>query len=331
MLALVSVPIFPTNAARADPNYIARHVVQGVIVNIIRAIHDNLQQRGTTRSESRTSFTDEDSTAAGTYDDAFAALGYNGMPTKAVPQPQPAQSSFQYGATVTGTGERDQNTDETGSTTVTNSFTATGSADATKIGIFNASDTLTLLILGSRSWAQAPGTDSTTNGVAGTVSYANGGFSADFTIQSQSTKSTITIGNVNAAADSNSVSYSENVQYKFDLPHAWFIEPTVGMTYTHTQVVASQGGHSTEIQGGARIGTEVIWNGVHIQGTVTATAFSPVSDSPVTLQTGHLGGRGVAKWNLLWSDNFSSFIEVHGTLISHSSIYGTTGGLRWSF
>jgi Autotransporter beta-domain len=333
LLGAVSVPGFTFDAAKADANYLARQAVQGVILNIIRTIRDDLQRRTVTRPDRPLQFTGEDSASARIYDDAFAALAYNGMPTKAAKAApvQPAQSSFLYGATATATADRDETSDGAGVTTVTRSFTATGSGDITRIGIFGASDAITLLVLGSGSWARSNGVDSKTDGVAGTMTYLNGGFSTDFTVQSQSTKSTVTIGGIGVHTDS--VSFANNFQYKFDLPNAWFIEPTVGFTYTqtNTKIFDSQDGHSTEIQGGARIGTEVMWNGIRTQATFTATAFSPVSDTPTTAQTGHLGGRAVAKWVFLWSDRFSSFIEVHAKAIEGSNSQGTTGGLRWTF
>jgi Autotransporter beta-domain len=332
LLGAVSVPSFTFDAAKADANYLARQAVQGVILNIIRTIRDDLQRRTAARPDRPFQFTGEDSASAWIYDDAFTALGYNGMPTKAAKaaQVRPAQSSFQYGVTTTATADRDETSDGAGATTVTRSFTATGSGDITKIGIFGASDAITLLFLGNGSWARSNGVDSTTDGVAGTMSYLDGGFSTDFTVQSQSTKSVATGG---IAVDTDSVSFANNFQYKFDLPNAWFIEPTVGYTYTQTRtkIFDSQDGHSTEIQGGARIGTEVMWNGIRAQATLTATAFSPVSETPTTAQTGHLGGRAVAKWVFLWSDRFSSFIEVHAKAIEGSTSQGATGGLRWSF
>jgi len=334
LLGAVSVPSFTFDTAKANPNYLARQAVQGVILNIIRTIRDDLQRRIASRPVRPLRFTGEDVASASIYDDAFAALAYNGMPTKAAKaaQVQPTQSSFQYGVTTTATADRDETSDGAGATAETRSFTATGSGDITKIGVFGASDAITLLVLGSGSWARSNGVDSTTDGIAGTMTYLNGGFSTDFTVQSQSTKSTVTIGGIGVNTDS--VSFTNNFQYKFDLPNAWFIEPTIGFTYTqtHTKILDSQDdGHSTEIQGGARIGTEVMWNGIRTQATFTATAFSPVSDIPKTAQTGHLGGRAVAKWVFLWSDRFSSFVEVHAKVIEGSNSQGTTGGLHWSF
>jgi len=319
------------DTAKADPNYLARQAVQGVILNIIRTIRDDLQKRTAPPPSKALQFTNDDSTSTRIYDDAFSALAYSGVSVKA---PQAAQTtSIQYGMNATATGDNQQSTDQAGVTTVTRSVTTTGSGDITKTGIFSEADALTFLALGSGSWAQADGVASTTDGIAGTVSYLNGGFSTDFTVQNESTKSTIALNGLNTGVATDSVSYAHNIQYKFDLSNAMFIEPTIGWTYTQTRtkIIDSQGGHSTEIQGGVRTGTEVNWNGIQVQATFTATAFSPVSEDPLTIQTGHLGGRAVAKWNVIWSDRFSSSIEVHASAIEGLTSFGSTGALRWSF
>jgi hypothetical protein len=145
------------------------------------------------------------------------------------------------------------------------------------------------------------------------------------------------------------VSYAPNVQYKFDLPNAWFIEPTVGVTYTQTFTAnfGTQTGDSTEVHGGARVGFETVWNTVRVQPQLSLAAFSIVSQTgaggalgPTGLPlaggaggapTGQVGGRASGKLNFLWTDQFSSWVEAHGSTISNTDAYGASGGLRWTF
>jgi hypothetical protein len=50
-----------------------------------------------------------------------------------------------------------------------------------------------------------------------------------------------------------------------------------------------------------------------------------------TPATGKIGGKGSGKINILWTNTFSSFVEVHGSGIANTTDVGATGGLRWTF
>ena len=87
--------------------------------------------------------------------------------------------------------------------------------------------------------------------------YVNGNFSGDFTIDGTWTRARLTAaGVVTSITDTSGISYAPNVHYKIDLGNNWFVEPTVGVTYT--QVFAAsfgiQTGDSTQVSGGARFG-----------------------------------------------------------------------------
>lgn len=147
------------------------------------------------------------------------------------------------------------------------------------------------------------------------------------------------------------LSYAPNVQYKFDLANGWFIEPTVGATYTQTftSSFGAQTGDNTEVHGGARFGTDTTWNGTRVQPSLKLEAFSIVAQSGIStiavggtgvptpvatgtgVATGQVGGRASGKLNIVWTPTFSSFIEAHGSGISGLTAYGTTAGLRWTF
>src|SRR5262249_35724959 len=152
---------------------------------------------------------------------------------------------------------------------------------------------------------------------AGTIAYINGGFSTDFTVSGSWNSASGSI----AVGDTTGVSYAPNVQYKFELGNNWYIEPTVGVTYsqTFTSNFGNQTGDSTDVHGGARFGTETNWNGVRVQPSLKLEAFSVIAQSgvgaiPVSsgvfvpsaglFKTGEVGGRASGKLNVLWTPAF---------------------------
>ena len=152
-----------------------------------------------------------------------------------------------------------------------------------------------------------------------TVSYLNGGFSADASVL-------LSWSSFGApAADGSSAAYTFNTQYRLDFPYAVWFEPTVGVTYSevYTGSFGVKNGDSTEIHGGARIGTEMNWMGYKVQPTVSAIAFRIVDSSFGTSDM--YGIRGSAKMNVIWTSNFSSYLEVHGTATSQQQQPGFIG------
>jgi Autotransporter beta-domain len=202
-----------------------------------------------------------------------------------------------------------------------------------------------VIFTGSGIWSRSPGIDSTTSVGAGTIAYVNGGFSTDFTVNGNWTRSSLAASGITA---SSGVSYSPNVQYKFELADAWFVEPTVGVSCTQTfnADFGAQTGDSTEAHGGVRVGTETVWNGVRVQPSISGAPFSIVSQTggggqigpggnPIPgaggVATGQVGGRGSGKLNFLWTETFSSYVEAHGSGIAGTTAYGAMGGVRWTF
>lgn len=341
----------PICSAQADPAEVAREVVNGVVRDTVQSVRDRVQAITTTAPGRPLPFTAGQSNARTIYDDAFGALGYAGRPRGAPAlQPAiPATPSWLYGFNFTGTGNRNLSS-AAGVTTTTNSFTLAGGGDITKIGIFTSSDALSVIATGSGTWSHSSGITSDTPGIAGTLVYINGGFSTDFTVGGLWTHSSISLLGISTGSNTDSVSYTDNVQYKFELANKVWIEPTVGFTYSTFNssvggvggsipgvpgipgigVVGSSGvsGHSWEVHGGARIGTEVLWNnGVRVQPSLEGLAFSPFDSSPSSPLDNHVGGRGSAKVNFLWTPNFSSYIEGHVVGIESTSGYGGTIGL----
>ena len=347
LLAGASVlPMLAASPAKAD--FVTDRIIQNVIQNVLQNVRDQIQgRRLAVPSPGRMQFTGEDANAMSTGDDPFAALGYAKSPvyTKAPRAAAPVLPTYLYGLNLTGSADWSHSGGITTST-----YGVTGAFDVTKIGIFNQYDALTFIATGSGLWSNAIGLDATTGVGAGTVAYTNGGFSVDFTVNGTWTSSRLAILGVLTNIDSTGVSYSPNVQYKFDLANGWFIEPTVGVSYTQSfdANFANQTGDSTEVHGGVRFGTDSTWNGVRVQPSLKLEAFSLVAQSGVGgvvlvggvpvpvgagggVATGEVGGRASGKLNILWTQTFSSYIEAHGSGISGLTSYGTTAGLRWTF
>ena len=139
-------------------------------------------------------------------------------------------------------------------------------------------------------------------------------------------------------------------EYRYDLPYSVFIEPTVGLTYTelYTANFGTKTGDSTEVHGGARIGTEMKWMGFTVQPSLSGAVFKIVDQSGIVATPGTipgtgvavpvgavtdtgLGGRGSAKINVIWTDHFSSFLEGHGSGIAGSQTIGASAGLRYTW
>jgi hypothetical protein len=351
VLGSVCMPALTVSQAKADS--VTDRIIQNVIQNILQNVRDQIQRRRLLPPPApgqALRFSGEDANSVSNANDPFSALAYAKAPyTKAPPMVAP-QPQWLYGFNLTGSGDESRSTGVT-----TSSVAATGAVDITKIGITSAYDAISVILTGSGVWSRSIGIESDTGVAAGTIAYVNGGFSADFTVDGTWTRTRLAAAGVVAAVggapDVSGVSYAPNIQYKFDLPNTWFIEPTVGVTYTETYTAnfGVKTGDSTEVHGGARFGFESLWNTVRVQPSLTLAAFSIVSQSGVggavigpggiplpgvagaATPTGQVGGRASGKLNFLWTDKFSSFVEAHGSTIQGTDAYGASGGLRWTF
>jgi hypothetical protein len=252
-------------------------------------------------------------------------------------------SVWLYGANLIGSGDRAVTFG-----TQTRVETVTGAFDVTKIGVFTATDALTFIGTGSHSWSRAEAfaaaapaiiTDASIPSTSATVSYLNGGFSADFTALASWTRNSTNGALLAAIPDSSSVAYTGNGQYRFDFPYSVWIEPTAGVTYTevYTANFGTKLADLTEVHGGARIGTEMKWMGYTIQPVLSGAVFRVV-DSNITNAllagaipaaapgAGLLGGRGSAKITVLWTSNFSSYLEVHGSGTASTKTFQPVAG-----
>jgi len=339
-LALSS--ILPT---QANAQSIQQEVINNVIQNILQNVRDQIQHRRVLPSPGMMRFSSEESDfdnrnpfATQNAGNPFEALAYAKAPSMAVAP----IAAWLYG--VNGVGSVDR------TSTIfndTKTVSATGAVDVTKIGIFTATDALTFIGTGSGAWSHttgvAPWLDTTTSSGAGTLAYTNGGFSTDFTANASWTSNTLAGAGIFAPPDSSAISYTGNVQYKYDLAYAFWVEPTVGVTYTDTYTAnfGTKIGDSTEVHGGARIGTEIKWMGFTVQPTLSGAVFKIVDQSPAVgpVLSDQLGGRGSGKLNIIWNNAFSTYIEAHGSGIAGTKTlgfvgtqtYGGSGGLRYTF
>jgi hypothetical protein len=339
-------------ARPASAQSIQQLIVNNVIQNILQDVRDQIQGRRIVTPPGMMRFSGEESDydnrnpfALQGKDDPFGALAYAKAPPMAAAPP----ATWIYGINAVGTGDETHAAGFTGTTSVT----GTGAFDVTKIGIFTATDALTFIATGSDTWSHTSGGtlfNSETPSASGTLAYVNGGFSTDFTATASWTRDTA-IGLVAPPADSSSMSYTGNLQYKYDLPNTFFIEPTVGTTYTdlYTANFGTWTGYSEEVHGGARFGAEVKWMSYMVQPSLTVVGFRVVETS-TTLGavagaaaipglpaaaggTGSMapGVRASGKLNVIWTQNFSSYIEAHAIELAGSDTTGGSVGLRYTW
>ena len=344
---------------------VQQDILNGVVQSIVTGIRDQLHQRLSTPTVAPLRFTGEDSDdvasrdffAAQGVNDPFNALAYAKVYTKA--PPLAAAPQWIYGANLVGSAD-----EAAGFNTNISVGTVTGAFDITRVGIFTSNDALTFVGTGSGSWARGFSTGivdwtSTTPAGSGTVAYLNGAWSADLTVLASGT-------DYNAAAtfvqptNNSVVSVTGNGQYRFDFPNKVFVEPTGGFTYSsvYTSGFGTWAADYTDLHVGARAGTEVKWMGFTIEPTISGGVFrivdNSISTNPVTfgilpaVPNPGWGFRGSGKITVLWTPQFSSFLEGHASglagikvlanpaagFFQESGILQTTGaqaGLRYTW
>jgi hypothetical protein len=277
-------------------------------------------------------------------DDAFGALAYDGMPRKApllkAPPAAPPQPQWLIGAFSSASYNYDHGVAGGGGavagTAISRTVAFVDGANVTKIGVFTDSDAVTFLVAGTYANTKAGLTNTRVPGTTETLAYVNGGFAADFSFGANF--NTLDTLGVLAPAPfavfrSTSLSYAANLYYKFELANAWFVEPQAGATYTETYTYPGGAflGDSTEVRGGLRVGTEWMWNALTWQPSFLAVAYSPVEQNPVTPSRGHVGARETAKMNVVFSPQFSGYLQVDGRQFESTWGVGVTGGATITF
>lgn len=283
--------------------------------------------------------------------DPFEALGYakSGMVTKARPMPGPAASNWFVSVWGQGAADREERRITFAGAnfgSATRSYTGLGGIDVVKIGIVTDADAFVIGALGSDTSSRTSigdFTESSTPGGGMDASYMSGGFSVDYSFLANFTTTRGTAGGVAfAGRETNSYVSNANMQNKFDLPSGWWVEPTVGASFTRmtTNVGGFTDGKSLRLQGGVRAGTEWSWGTARIQPTVFALAYQDVFvDNPHLTGTaffgptdaGYVWGKGVGKLNVQWTDKFSTYVE--GELRGRADVIGYAGRIasRYTF
>jgi hypothetical protein len=285
------------------------------------------------------------------YTAQFGALGYADLPTKKAPTPTPTPSPVTFAAWGSGTFDYENvsgtfkgsplaNTSRAGGGLVGADWTVPLSNGAYFLGGVLGGDTFMSIASpgGVSTWVQAPT-------VGAYAAYLIGGFSFDamYTSTWIDADSTVPFSS-SVKQDSVSQNVSGNFQYRFNLEKNWWVEPTVGSSWTYT---FEEGNIPNEevlrLLGGVRAGTSAMWGNVRVEPVVTGQVYSDVvargggeiiGFTPVAADRDQLWGKGIVKLNFVWSQNFSTYVqsEVHGTDGIQKQIgFVGTGGLRWSF
>src|SRR4051794_1987154 len=249
-LALAGLASIDATPGKAD-RVLEQEIVNNAIQHVLWTVRDHIQNRRLDAPPGMLRFSGEQSEFDSTRPfesalRAFDALAYAKAPAMAAAPPP----TWLFGVNAIGAVDKTHQ-----GFVSTTAASGTGAFDVTKIGIFTASDALTFVATGTGIWAATFGLNIDTAAGAGTLAYTNGGFSADFTTSATWSRPTSVIAFVIAPPNSSSVSYTGNVQYKYDLPYKLYIEPTIGVTYTETYTAnfGTKTGDATELHAGGRI------------------------------------------------------------------------------
>jgi hypothetical protein len=199
-----------------------------------------------------------------------------------------------------------------------------GGADLTITNIFSATDAYVIGVLGGYTSARVRNSDGSTARIEGPgvglyTIYVNGGFSTDsiFKVDFFDLNRSVA-GLPDLGLHLTNYTSAYNVNYKFDMK-PWWLEPTVGFSYTST-----------------------VWDGVTVEPTLTALAYSDVEIRGGTIAVvagvptaptdeGKVFGLGIAKLNFIWDTHLSSYLEAE--VRGRQGVLGAAGrvGLRYAF
>lgn len=233
------------------------------------------------------------------FDETFGALGYanqrsNPLAYKAPPAPAaPASTGPSWAGWAQGLGDWEHRdaASPTDFAHFTSTYAAQAGVDATWKGLTAADDALVAGLVGS--WTDThvsyDGTPTKTRmygpGVGLYETYVKGGFSVDLTTKFDFLQLTSDFGSATPPSTSvglTNAGVSGNLQYKQDLGHDSFVEPTGGFSFTRTMF--GSGAEATgladssdlRLQAGARWGASWTINGVSIEPSLKTLVYSDV-------------------------------------------------------
>jgi hypothetical protein len=155
------------------------------------------------------------------------------------------------------------------------------------------------------------------------------------------------------AGSTNLINYGIiwNVQQKFFLSNATWIEPTAGLKYyiadydSDAAVLGLADGHVLRLQGGARLGTQFFWNNVLVTPVLTGLAYDDVIVSGLALTDaafigaaggvasaateGKVRGQGIGAVKFDYGNGLSSFVQADVRGGSNYFGYGGRAGVRF--
>jgi hypothetical protein len=256
--------------------------------------------------------------------------------------PRPIEPPLRFGAwaEVHGDFERHSNIfPGENITRNTTSFDAIAGADVTWRGLASASDGAVVGMLAGYEWSRASFSSGAPSiGVQGPAvgpyfSYFSRGLSVDLALKADFLELNQDFGGLagNFATNMNNYTVAANLNYRFFLPHFW-IEPTIGARYTDTVYSNSAAqlslanGDIWRVQGGARIGADLPYDGAVVTPSLTGLLYDDVSIRGLTLSDdaatitavredqGKLRAQGILNVNVAWADGFSVYgqAEVRG-------------------
>lgn len=350
VLGLTTVLATGPSRAQQTEAQIANQVVQDVVrSHIYSVIDDVFDRRLSFPAGMPPGFANDPYHVANDpyYEEVFRALGYAGTPmvTKAMPTKAPpvAANPVMIGAWASFTVDLENSTGTFNGANIgarSQTYSGIGGIDFARTRVFADNDALLMGLLGgdtvTNTQPSAGGASTTTYAATGGfyAAYIRGDFSEDWSATATPTRN-VTGGLLPATSNLDTFSFSNNVQYRINLPdNKWWIEPTVGYSYSDgiwSQTQRNAGFQDNiiwRVQGGARVGTSfMLSNGVRVEPTFTGLLYSDVkvtgsSSAPaligipqVPTDQGQLWGKADAKLNFVFADNLSAYVEgqIHGT------------------
>lgn len=326
----------------------------GAVNTVATGIRDTLQgQRNSSPVAMRYSWEDGDDEAMNY---TAQAKGVGKSPVfKAMPK-TPMERTLRYAVWGQGFGEIEWRREtflgaDAGRRTET--VGAIGGADVTITRLFSANDAYVIGVLGGYTSARVRNNDGSSASVEGpgvgyyTV-YVNGGFSTDtvFKVDFFDLNRSV-VGLADLGLGLTNYTSAFNVNYKFNTT-PWWIEPTVGASYTKTvwntasKLFGFQDGHVWRLQAGVRAGTSYDWGTVRVEPTLTAMVYSDVeirggsvasavAVAAAPVDEGKIFVQGIGKLNFLWTDVFSSYIEAEVRGREGVTAVAGRAGLRYAF
>jgi hypothetical protein len=307
-------------------------------------------QRGLSRSTGGTpplGYADQDFDQAPGYPDPKSPRSANPLYTKAPPA-LPSAPNNGLAVWAQGYGDFEQRWGTVGGLDygrITRTGGVVGGIDKTFTNVFAPSDALVVGVLSGDVTSGINNNDGSSSRVNGPSAgayliWVNGGFSIDSTFKADLLDlDQTTAGVVTPLGLTNYVS-ALNLYQKFDFK-SWWIEPTVGVSDTRT-IWNSPGisdGNAFRVQGGARIGTQFMWDKVPVDATLTGLLYDDVSITGGTLATvvggtlvptgeGLVFAQGIGRLAFDWSaavKGLSTYVE--GEVRGSSGVFGAAGRL----